>query len=209
MYGRYFPDSARNLWHISALQFVAYASILTVSGLWGGPYLSDIYDMDGVARGHVLFAINIATLVGVLAFSVLDRWIGSRKRTIGLGAVISIGILAVLAAVPALPQAVAVTLLTAFAFTNAFVMLLHAHARDVLPDRLVGRGLTLENLAVFLGIAVLQSVSGIIVEHFGGSAKSAPPEAYHAVFWFLTACSAAALVAYWPVDDARSPKQPQ
>ena len=88
-------------------------------------------------------------------------------------------------------------------------MLLHAHARDVLPDRLVGRGLTLENLAVFLGIAVLQSVSGIIVEHFGGSAKSAPPEAYHAVFWFLTACSAAALVAYWPVDDARSPKQPQ
>lgn len=194
----------RNLWHISCLQFVAYASILTISGLWGGPYLSDIYGMDGVARGNVLFAINVATLVGVLAFSALDRKMGSRKRTVGLGAVISIGILAVLAMAPSLPQAVAIALLVAFAFTNAFVMLLHAHARDVLPDRLVGRGLTLENLAAFLGIAVLQSVSGIIVEHFGGSATSAPPEAYRAVFWFLLGASTLALLAYWPVDDAKT-----
>jgi predicted MFS family arabinose efflux permease len=39
---------------VLAMHFFAYATMLTVLGVWGGPYLYDVYKLDGDERGNVL-----------------------------------------------------------------------------------------------------------------------------------------------------------
>ena len=84
----------RQLWHVCAIQFVNYGSIIAVIGLWAGPYLNDIHGLQGVARGNVLFAINVSMLAAVIGYGVVERRLRSRKRAIAGGSVASAAILA-------------------------------------------------------------------------------------------------------------------
>lgn len=194
----------RQLWHVCAIQFVNYGTILAIVGLWAGPYLNDIHGMQGVLRGNVLFAINLAMLAGVLGYGVLERRLGSRKRAIAGGSIASAAILLVLAVWPDIGAWPAVGLLIAFTSTSAHIMLNHAHARSVLPDHLVGRGLTLQNVAVFFGVTAMQSATGFIVGAFADAGQSAPEVAYRSVFAFLALMIVVSVLLYLPVRDVRT-----
>ena len=194
----------RQLWHVCAIQFVNYGTILAIVGLWAGPYLNDVHGMRGVLRGNVLFVINVAMLAGVLGYGILERRLGSRKRAISGGSVASAAVLLVLAFGPDFGPWPAVGLLIAFTFTSAHIMLNHAHARAVLPDHLVGRGLTLQNVAVFFGVAAMQGATGFIVGRFTEVGEAAPDVAYRSVFGFLALMIVVSLVLYLPVRDVRT-----
>ena len=88
-----------------------------------------------------------------------------------------------------------------FALASAYIMLIHAHARALLPDHLVGRGLTLQNLAVFLGVFAIQAATGVIVGHFTEAGGAAPEIAYRAVFGFLAAITLIAVAIYLRAND--------
>ena len=193
----------RQLWHVCAIQFVNYGTILAIVGLWAGPYLNDVHGLQGVVRGNVLFVINLAMLVGVLGYGALERKLGSRKRAIAGGSVASAAVLLVLALWPDIGPWSAIGLLIAFTFTSAHIMLNHAHARAVLPDHLVGRGLTLQNVAVFFGVAAMQSVTGLIVGGFTEVGEAAPDVAYRSVFGFLALMIVVSLLLYLPVRDVK------
>ena len=193
----------RQLWHVCAIQFVNYGTILAIVGLWAGPYLNDVHGLQGVVRGNVLFVINLAMLVGVLGYGALERKLGSRKRAIAGGSVASAVVLLVLALWPDIGPWSAIGLLIAFTFTSAHIMLNHAHARAVLPDHLVGRGLTLQNVAVFFGVAAMQSVTGLIVGGFTEVGEAAPDVAYRSVFGFLALMIVVSLLLYLPVRDIK------
>ena len=193
----------RQIWHVCAIQFVNYGTILSIVGLWAGPYLNDVHGLRGVLRGNVLFVINLAMLAGVLGYGVVERWLGSRKWTIAGGSAASAAILFVLAFWPAVGPGPAIGLLVALALTSAHIMLNHAHARAVLPDHLVGRGLTLQNVAVFFGVATMQSVTGLIVGHFTAVGEAAPEVAYRSVFGFLALMIVVSLALYLPARDVR------
>jgi sugar phosphate permease len=184
------------LWKISALQFVAYACVVTVIGLWAGPYLTDVHGLDAVARGHALFVLNVAALLGVAAYGWIDRRVASRKWLLVGGALATAATASVLALWTRAGFGTAMALLVIFTVLGNYVMLNHAHARAILPDRLMGRGLTLQNLAVFLGVAALQSASGLIVGGFAPAGAAAPEAAYRTVFGFLALCLVAAAAVF-------------
>ena len=177
----------RQLWLVSVIQFVGYATVLTVVGLWGGPYLADVHKLDGVARGNILLALNLAVLVGVLIYGRLDRYFVKRKWLIVAGAISTAVILGLLAVLEQPNFWMATTLLILFAAVGSYVMLNHAFARSVLPDHLIGRGLTFQNLAVFLGVAAIQSASGLIIGGWDASNGPSPEIAYRWIFTFLAA----------------------
>ena len=193
----------RQLWHVCAIQFVNYGSIIAVIGLWAGPYLNDIHGLQGVARGNVLLVINVSMLAAVIGYGVVERRLRSRKRAIAGGSVASAAILLVLAFWPGIGPWPAIALLVAFAVTSGHIMLNHAHARAVLPDHLVGRGLTLQNVAVFFGVATMQSVTGLIIGRFTQVGEAAPDIAYRSVFGFLAVMIVVSLALYLPVSDIR------
>ena len=189
------------LWLVSAIQFVSYATVLTVVGLWGGPYLADVHGLDGVARGNVLLAMNVAVLAGVSLYGQLDRRAASRKWLIVAGALITAAILALLAVLEKPEFWLATVLLLLFATIGSYVMLNHAHARAILPDHLIGRGLTFQNLAVFLGVAVIQSASGLIVGGFDHVDGRSPEIAYRWIFAFLAVLLVAAAAIFAKARD--------
>ena len=191
----------RKLWLICAIQFVNYGTVLSVAGLWAGPYLNDVHSLDGVTRGNVLLALNIAMLVGVMTFSTVERWLNTRKWTIFGGGCISAITLLILALYPQLNLWTATSLLILFALSSAYIMLIHAHARAVLPDHIVGRGLPLQNLAVFLGVFVLLWATGFIVGGFDAPDGIAPVDAYQALFAFLAGVTVVALCIYVWIQD--------
>jgi hypothetical protein len=132
---------------VLAMHFFAYATMLTMLGGWGGPYLYDVYKLDGVERGNVLLAMGAAQILGILAYGPMDRLLRSRKKVVLGGVAISVLLLAALALLPQPALGVAVVLLTAFCFFCAFGTVIVAQGRTLFPDRLAGRGATTVNMA--------------------------------------------------------------
>ena len=132
----------RDMRWICAVQFVSYGTMITIVGLWAGSYLNDVHGLRGVDRGNALLGLNIVLLGSVLLFSHVERWLDSRKTAVLGGGCLAVARLIVLALVPDLGLWAALGLLGLFTVASAFFMLIHAHARAILPDRLIGLGLT-------------------------------------------------------------------
>jgi predicted MFS family arabinose efflux permease len=152
---------------VLCMHFFAYATMLTVLGVWGGPYLYSVHGLDAVQRGNVLLVMGVAQILGILAYGPMDRLLGSRKKVVLGGAAISMALLAALAFLPRPPLALAVVLLTAVCFFCAFGTVIVAQGRALFPDRLAGRGVTTVNMAQCLGLTVLPAMVGYIVEAVG------------------------------------------
>ena len=191
----------REMWWICAVQFVSYGTMLTIVGLWAGPYLNDVHGLRGVDRGNALLGLNILLFAAVMLFSQTERWLDSRKKAVMGGGCAAVAVLLVLAFVPGPGLWAALALLALFTMTSAFFMLIHAHARAILPDRLIGRGLTLQNLSVMLGVFVIQALTGVIVGSFGPEGSEAPEIAYRAAFGFLALSLAVGLAFYARIAD--------
>jgi predicted MFS family arabinose efflux permease len=184
---------------VLSMHFFAYATMLTVLGVWGGPYLYDVYKLDGVQRGNVLLAMGGAQILGILAYGPMDRVLRSRKKVVFGGAAISMALLATMAALANPPLWLAVALLIAFCFFCAYGTVIVAQGRALFPDRLAGRGVTTVNMAQCLGLAVLPAGTGYIVEAFG-----AGDTAYRWVFGTLAAGLALGSIAYVRARDSAS-----
>ena len=191
----------REMWWICAVQFVSYGTMLTIVGLWAGPYLNDVHGLRGVDRGNALLGLNILLFAAVMLFSQAERWLDSRKKAVMGGGCAAVAVLLVLAFFPGPGLWTALALLALFTMASAFFMLIHAHARAILPDRLIGRGLTLQNLSVMLGVFVIQALTGLIVGSFGPEGAEASEIAYRAAFGFLALSLAAGLAFYARIAD--------
>src|SRR3546814_16513572 len=91
----------------------AYASMVTVLGLWAGPYLYDVYGMGAVARGNVLLWMGVAQIAGIFCVGPLDRLFNTRKGVVVVGALSTIVVLVELAAIQRPPAGMAAALLNA------------------------------------------------------------------------------------------------
>ncbi len=181
---------------VFALFGVAYAAVATVSGLWAGPYLKDIFGLDAKARGLVLTAMAALQMVSVLIAGPLDRVFNTRKWLIVTGASATLMILALLAILPRPPFAIALTLLLAMNVTTAYNTLLLAHMRGHFPNHLAGRGATTGNIAQLCGAALLPILTGFIPGFFADSGNGYAPDAYRLIFASLAATLAVGLVIY-------------
>ena len=78
------------------------------------------------------------------------------------------------------------------------------HGRGIFPDRLIGRGMATINTSVMLGVACMQTLSGIIVGAFEPLADGARTEtAYRALFGVLTVVLIVAVAIYSRSQDVK------
>jgi len=189
---------------IFAMHVFAYACMVTVLGVWAGPYLNDVHGLDGVARGNVLLAMGVAQIVGLLAFGPLDRIFGTRRKIVIAAATASIVVFGTLALTPHPPLWLAVALMMAIPFLSSYSIVLVAQGRALFPEALAGRGVTTVNMAQVVGATLLPSLSGYIVGIFvDNPAARAPEAAYRAVFAMLAAGSFVGLMIYLRSKDSR------
>jgi predicted MFS family arabinose efflux permease len=192
------------LYLILALQFCNYACTFTVQGLWGGPFLREVHGLSIIEAGNVLLAAVIAYQIGMLVFGPLDRLLDTRKW-IAFGGTSSIAvILAVLALWGSPPLWVAVGAIVAIGFVSASSTMIMTHGRGIFPDRLIGRGMATMNTTVMLGVAVMQSVSGMILGAFAPLFSGArSEEAYRTLFGVMCGVLVVALSVYSRAQDVK------
>jgi predicted MFS family arabinose efflux permease len=173
----------RELWPLMPMALTGYGVMVTVRGLWGGPYLADMFGLDAIERGNVLLLMSIGMIIGPLLYASIERRTDRRKLPVLLGSCITLISLAVLMVTGSLLVAT-VALVLIGCFGSVFNMVMAQGRRFFAPQEM-GRGLTLLNGACFAGAALLQALTGQV-------AASATPPVWTAVFLSLAALLAIA-----------------
>ncbi len=189
---------------ILALNFCNYACTFTVQGLWGGPFLREVHGLSAIEAGNVLLVAVIAYQIGMLAFGPLDRLLDTRKWIAIGGSLVIVSILATLALASRPPIWVPIGAILGIGFFSASSTMVMTHGRGIIPDRLIGRGIATINTSVMLGVACMQTLSGIIVGAFEPLADGARTEtAYRALFAVLTVVLVVAVAIYSRSQDVK------
>ena len=79
-----------------------------------------------------------------------------------------------------------------------------AHGRAIFPDHLIGRGMATLNTSVMLGVACMQSISGVILGAFAPLADGSRSEiAYRSLFGVMCVVLVIAVAVYAQVADRK------
>lgn len=155
----------RQLWPILPLVLTGYAALMTIRGLWAGPWLSEGYQLDAAERGYLLLGMSLMMTLGMYLYGLLDRQTGQRKPLVMGGTLLLILALALIS-LPTPPfwlAASGLLMVGLFGYTYALVM---AHCRGFIPAQLMGRGVAFLTLVGFFGVGILQAISGWLMDHF-------------------------------------------
>ncbi|GAK34357.1 MFS transporter [Iodidimonas nitroreducens] len=204
----------RRLWPLMPLLFCGYGSVVSITALWGGPYLADIYGLQAVDRGNVLLLMASGSVIGPLCFGPLDRRFNSRKWIVvpGCGMVMAIFMLLAFWGRP--PLWLLPGLFFLISAGTGYFSVAVAHARSLYSYETIGRGMTVSNMLVMGGVGILQPLSGLVARWFQGDMApldqmaALPENAYRAVFGFLGACLLLSLLSYLRAPDSK-PFKPQ
>ena len=164
------------------VQFTSYPSYVLIVGLWGGPYLTHIYGYDLKGRGDILFVAALAQICGSFFWGPSDRLFGSYKVPTLLACTASFTALALFAALGAMPTPVLIAVFALLGFSTGNVSIVLAHGRSLVPQRLLGRTITLLNIGTMGGGFLVQFISGAVIDLFPAQAGVYPLEAYRLVF---------------------------
>ena len=189
---------------ILVLNFCNYACTFTVQGLWGGPYLREAHGLSRIEAGNVLLGAVMAYQLGMLTFGPLDRVLDTRKWIAVTGTSVIALILATLALWGQPPLWLAIAGIVGIGFFSASSTMIMTHGRAIFPDRLIGRGMATMNTCVMLGVACMQSLSGLILGAFAPLADGARSElAYRTLFGFMCVVLLVAVTTYAQSRDVR------
>jgi predicted MFS family arabinose efflux permease len=144
---------------IVALGAVTYASFITLRGLWLGPLLIDRYGFALLQSGNVALAVSAISLLGPPIFGSRDPGLAARRpRIVAFSAIMALAF-GVLAFVHNAFAGVAITLL--IGFLTGFIVWQYADVRAAYPEALTGRALAVFTMAMFLGVALVQWLTGL------------------------------------------------
>lgn len=149
--------------YLLAMGFVAYGPAVALLGMWGGPYLEDIYGLDGVERGQILLFMTISVPIGGLFFGPLDRYFKSRKKIVICAVLLQLTAFVILGLTDKLPLWAVIGLFVYIVFVQQYYVVLAAQCRSSFPDHLVGRANSTLNLICIAGVGFMQSLFGWIL----------------------------------------------
>lgn len=183
------------LLRILPLIALGYSSIITIIGLWGGPFLHDVHEVDGLDRGNVLSVLAVAFIAGTLAYGPIQRRVGAFRPVVIGGGIGSAALMLLMALFCDASLYVTLPLLVATCFVGAFSVVLMGHGVALIPSDLKGRGTTALNGVLMGGTAVLQIGSGTVVEAVHDLIGS-PSSGYAGFFAVLGLLMVAATIVY-------------
>ena len=175
-----------NTWLLGSYAFLLFGTMTMMQGLWAVPYLMDVHGQSQQQAANALTLWAVGLIVGCTLWGyVADRIVGSRKRVVLVGAVVYALLWALLAIRPAgLP----VGLLWVAMFWGGFFASTwipsYAQLKDTVPPQVVATAMGILNLFFWLGGAVYQQVSGLILAGFPKLDGHTPVQGYQTLFWW-------------------------
>jgi len=199
--------TVRELWLIMPMFLISYAVLMAIRGLWSGPYLAEVFDLNTAQRGSIILAMSVAMALGTFMLGYLDRLL---KRTKGLVIASSIATLIPLLLLTVYPGEGPRFAMGAFIALGLFGFsypLLMSHCRTFLAPAYRGRGMAVLTALSFIGVALVQSISGWMIES-AAAMGLAPLEQYRLLFILLATLLALAILVYAFSQPEGSADQP-
>lgn len=184
---------APRFWPIAVWAFCVVGLSFALGGLWGGPYLMQIYGMSKTAAGGVLSTFAFALIMG----SPVLGWVANRfgRKPVLVGCSVIILVVSALLSWFVESMTVPVLYILFFCFFlsgGAVGPILATVAKESFPIAISGTSVGLVNIFPFLGAAVFQVLMGAVLS--GGT----PGEMHYSVAGFrymFLICLAGALVS--------------
>jgi len=152
----------------------------TILGLWGGPWLDDVYGMGVREQGSVLLALAIAAFISAPCWGyVARRRYGQRLVTVG--AVLSVLLLAV-PAVDHLPRDLILPWLVLLGLATGYYPAVLEQLRSGLPPGAIVNVSTLLTAGTMLVVFLVQFATGFLADQFPGYPGYHSEAAYGAIF---------------------------
>lgn len=196
----------RSLWPLFPITLISYSVVVAERSLWMAPFLDTVHGVSRTAIGYAAFAMGAAMALGALAYGPAQQAIGSMKWTVVFGCLgTALGFLA-LVLIDALQPGLAITMLVLIGGLGLSYGILMSHARQFMPEHLLGRGMTFMNFLFIGGAGILQPLSGAAVERMllGGMAPAAAYAWLHGVFGALLVV---AVIIYCFSKEAAGPQR--
>jgi MFS family permease len=171
-----------SFWPIFAMHLTNYAVVITILGLWGGPYLAHVYGQNLETRGFYLLVLAVASTVSVFLWGPADRLFGNYRTPVLLGSGMTLAMLVWISLAGKMSPGVLLLWFALYGLVTGYPPLLTGQARAMFPPQLVGRGLTLFNLATMGGVFVFQATTGAVIEFMAPGQTVYPLVAYQAAF---------------------------
>jgi sugar phosphate permease len=154
----------RNTWPGFWPAFGVGGTFFAFAGLWGVPYLMDVYGMSRpLAAWHTtLFMLGFA--FGSFGIGLLSDRLGRRKPVLIGGTLVYVLCWLPLWAGLSMRPAVSQLLLLLLGLSAGGFTLVWAVAKEVNPPALAGSAISIVNVGPFLGAALLQPLVGVVMD---------------------------------------------
>lgn len=169
---------------------VSYAAFITLRGLWLGPVLHERHGLSLVASGNVALVMTVAGMVSPALFGRMDPG-GARRARWMMGCALA-GALMFAAMAFTQSSAIDIGLPIVYGLLSGYSVLQYAYTKNAYPAAMTGRALALMNMAMFLGVSLMQWTTGVAASW--AVAQGAEP--YRAVFLTIAGMLAAGTLAF-------------
>ncbi|HWV79845.1 MAG TPA: MFS transporter [Hyphomicrobiaceae bacterium] len=174
-----------------------------LSGAWGAPYLKHVHGLDDIERGSVLLLMALGGIGGHFFYGRIARRINSLKRPVLVGGTVVLVMVLALALLSKPPLMLVTVIFVAISICSAYPTVSHAHARGLVPARLMGRGVAASNMGIMTAIAGAQFMFGWILSAFPAIAGAPPEVAYRTAFGAQAGVALIGLLIFLRVPDVR------
>lgn len=183
---------------IIGLALFTYASFISLRGLWLVPLLVDRYGFSLVQTGNVALAVSVLGMLGPPLFGRLDPGDARRRRWI-LGYTLGCAAVFALMAAP-VGAAAAVALALAIGIVSGYMVMQYADVRAHYPAHMTGRAMAVFTMAMFLGVALMQGLTGLAASGAAVLGVDTYAAVFGAIAFFLLL--GAALFRFLPTPGA-------
>ena len=190
--------SYRNSWILVLAPIGLTGAVLAFAGLWGVPYLRQVYGLDPKSAAAITSTLLVAWALGGPLFGTWSQRLGRRKPLYLATTAVSLAGWAVIVFLP-LPLWLLVAALVVAGFAAGNLIIGFAWAKESVPLRLTGTASGFCNMGPLLGGMLLQpGVGWMLDRHWHGAiangARIYDAAAYRAGFGLIFAAIAASLV---------------
>lgn len=154
----------RETWLMGVMLFFVFGANFTVLGLWGVPFVVDIYGTSVAQASTYVLLGNVGFVLGSPAFGALSDRLERRTELVVASAVVFTLAYAVLLAVPPLPVVGAVLFLVLFA--NGGIALVFTVGKERHDPEVGGTVTGVINSLGYFGAATLPAVMGVVLDAY-------------------------------------------
>jgi len=190
--------TSRHFWPLAVWFFFDCAVFFSFGGLWGGPYLIQIYGLSRAEAGQILSMIAIGMILGSPLLGYLSNQVfRGRKPVLILASAVVVILTGFLTFMTARISVIGLYLLCLGLgiFASAIVVVGFTTAKELFPVQITGTAVGLANLFPFLGGAMFQPALGYVLESQGRVGSAFTLSGYQKGFLILFLCSIVAFLS--------------